>query len=411
MANFSTKVDLSERGRIPSGKVAIFDGGMQVVESFFIETTRINPDPTNASSDDVLSYDGILDQYVPKSLPSFSLSDNRVVFGMDVTNDEDNRLCFNVAAGRYKISGSTYNFDAYTACTSSGDASFTRYDLLYVTGGSGSDIVYVLEGTPDASPVIPTEPSDSLVLAIVEIPSGLTSGGTAPNIITTNQIPAKNVGYVRGVYSNVADYLDNNYVYPQIKTLTNDVNELEYGNSASTITLTWELNKKVYTQDETLTSTSLSKQVRNTTLNSQTITGNSSSTAYTYTLEVNDSFNTDSENTSVLFYGNIYYGNFSGTTINTSGTTAPTNEAIGLSSSQFFKNKNITLNVNGNGNYFWFGYPAIFGDSILYFNGMLNNDFTKYTQTMTNQHNHDESYIFYRTNNVVNGTGMTLTIT
>lgn len=398
---FSTLLDLTRQAKIGLGETASFDGSLVIGENFFIGSTKI--DLTDASSGQLLKYNGITDTFEPENETNTSVSNTRVISGLLVSQNTGNTLTFDVSSGVFSVSGTLYSYTGGSVTISSGDSSFDRYDLIYIDSGNTAS---VKEGTPALTPIIPTLGDDEVGLGVVFIESG----STTPTLSLLTFFPAKNVSYERGVYNNVADYLDNNYVFPKILSITNDVNELEYGQSGSTINVTWETNKRFYTQSELTTSTSLNKTLRTYTFTGQTITGNSSSTAYTYTLTINDSFNTDVESTDIKFYGRIYYGMFSGTTIVTTGSTDATNEALGLINNEFFRQKQLTIPVNGDGNYFWAGYPAIFGEPVIYINGLLNNDITLFNKVMTNQFNHDENYIFFRTNNIINASGLTITI-
>ena len=99
---------------------------------------------------------------------------NKIYEGGIVSNAHD--LVFDVTAARYRIGCLNYlsPFDSVTL--SNGDATFDRYDLI-VLNDDGE--VEVIEGVPDANPVIPQfDPATQLQLTIIYVPAGATSPGS-----------------------------------------------------------------------------------------------------------------------------------------------------------------------------------------------------------------------------------------
>lgn len=221
------------------------------------------------------------------------------------------------------------------------------------------------------------------------------SGGTGSSGSTT-PVNASTIVYNKGIYTNIQSYLDGNYVFPVINSFTNDINILQYGQSASTINFTWNSNKTGYQYQLNPTGGTYSSTTQSFSINNQNITGNTSNSAVTYTLTFNDGISSTNKTTNIYFYNKRYYGT-------NSATTLSNNDILNLNNNEFDYNiSQFSLkNISGGSNYIYFCYPTREGLINMFVNGMYSNDFNITTQIFTNQFSFSESYYIIRTTNKI----------
>ncbi len=397
---YNTLLDLSKQAKIPLNNIAVFDGSMSIGQNFYI--TGVQIDTTNAIQDYSLSYDVLTNSFKASPQGTGSLSGNRVFYGMSVSAITN--LDYYVSSGIYKIADDFISFIGDTVTINSGDSTYARFDILYVSGGTSPNDVFVLEGTPSATPVIPTliDPDNDVAIAILYVPANTTAGSGGPvNTYYTNLINAYQVIYSRGIYTDLSSFLDGNYIRPEIKTFTNSLNELEFGNSANTVTFNWTTNKTGYQYGLVPTGATYNNTTFDSTLVSQNIYSDTTgTTATTFTLTFDDGVTSVIGYSNVSFYNKRYVGVFSGTSISNS-------EILGLSTKDITYSKDMGLKyLSGGGNYVYICYPARLGETDFFVNGLFTNAFTLTTMNFTNQYGFTELYNIYRTDNVVNSSKM-----
>lgn len=395
--SFNTKLDLSKQARIDSGNIFTPSGSISIGEDFFIKNVQIYID--NITSNQTLVYNPILSRLEPATINS-NLDGYKILTGINVTQNTTDKTCLDITSGIFLNNGTAYNYTGTTGttCLSTGDSSFNRYDILYISGTTGATVDFI-EGTASSNPIIPTLPDLSVLVAIIEVPSGHTSGGsTNLNIISSSlSISASDVSFTRGNILNVAQALDFNYIYPNVLTFTQNLNEIEYGDSASTITLDWERNKVVQSQDLLGIVDSLTPSQNSVTLTGQTITADTSTSGYTYTLEINDGISSSTKIVKVPFFNKIYNGLFSSDTITSSAITT---NLSGVSENNIDIN-DYEIFVTGNSQYFYLIFPERYGDKPLFLNEKAYNDYTSYTQSFENSFGFSETYRVLRTLNTL----------
>lgn len=395
---YITKTDLAEQSKIPSGRIANLDGGISLGEFFSIQGIEIDSSPSTVQPDYVLQYNGIQNKYQPappiSSLVGF---ENRILSGMAISATPST-TCFYINPGTYSTNSIAYDFSGNTFCVSSGHSAYTRYDLVYITGGTGSSssVITVIEGVSSANPIIPTTPSGGTIISYIKVGLNETES-SGMTIIQPSVIYAYNVYYKRGVYNNLSEYLDGNYVNPEIKTFNNDINVLQYGDTATTITFNWETNKKGYQYSLTPTGATYNPNIYSAVFNNINLTGNTGSSSTTYTLVFNDGIFTDTLTTQINFFNKLYYGNFNSSAITTN------NDIINLSNNVFITgNTKENFYITGNSEYMYFCYPERFGNLNVFVNGLYSNDFVENTFSFTNPFGFTENYKILRTNYIIN---------
>lgn len=180
------------------------------------------------------------------------------------------------------------------------------------------------------------------------------------------------------------------YVAPQITSFTNNVNTVEVGQTITTVTFNWKLNKE-------MTSVTLNDDPQSTgttgtaTLSDQNITSNT-----TYTLKAGDGTNTVTKTTSINFQNKVYWG------IGTVAEAGSVNSefVLGLSGSSFATSIAKTFTVNaGAGQYIYFAAPASFGSATFKVGGFEGGFDLLTTFNFTNASGGDVSYNVYKSSN------------
>jgi hypothetical protein len=112
---------------------------------------------------------------------------------------------FNVASAQYYILGIAYTSASDQVTLSAADGTHNRFDAIYV---DDQGVVGILEGTPAATPSLPSHDAGSqIILSYVRVDAGTTS----PTTIPTDLIYAENSGTPvewSGVSSNASIVLD-----------------------------------------------------------------------------------------------------------------------------------------------------------------------------------------------------------
>lgn len=180
------------------------------------------------------------------------------------------------------------------------------------------------------------------------------------------------------------------YVAPQITSFTNNVNTVEVGQTITTVTFNWKLNKE-------MTSVTLNDNPQSTgttgtaTLSDQNITSNT-----TYTLKANDGTNTVTKTTSINFQNKVYWG--IGTVTESDG--ADSAFVLGLSGSSFATSVARTFTVEaGEGQYIYFAAPASFGNATFKVGGFEGGFDLLTTFNFTNASGGEASYNVYKSSN------------
>ena len=197
---------------------------------------------------------------------------------------------------------------------------------------------------------------------------------------------------------SILDRLTNlEYIPISISNFTNNINNVELGNTITSITFNYTLNKIP-------NSLSINNNIGNLILNSNSTTKTVNITnSITYVLTAYDGRNTITANTSINFYNKIYYGTNQNNILNNS-------QILSLQNNILTPNKNRTINIDGEGKYIYYCYPASMGNAVFTINGLLSTAWTKTTINVTNTFGNVTSYYVYVTNTIQNGTGISITI-
>jgi hypothetical protein len=120
----------------------------------------------------------------------------------------------------------------------------------------------------------------------------------------------------------------------------------------------------------------------------------------TITLTATDGTSTDTENITITFWNNVYYGVNSDTSL--SGTNIPSNLTNVLSNT---RNRSFTVTA-GAGEYIYYAFPNRLDTSAIAFvvGGFEGGFEDKYTQTVSNSKGFSETYAVYRSTNQNLGT-------
>ncbi len=227
--------------------------------------------------------------------------------------------------------------------------------------------------------------------------SDTTSVGDDLNIIVTSagkrykKKSVLNTEYI-GILNRLVDL---EYSPQEVISFTNNVNNVEKGNTITTITFNYTFNKAPLTSV-------INNGIGSVTGNSQTANVNLT-TDTTFTLTATDNRISVNKTSSVSFINKLYFGTSPNTSLDNS-------QVLGLQNNLLDTNKNRTITVNGEGQYIYYIYPASLGDSTFTINGLVSSAWTKTVVNVTNAFGNITSYNMYKTNTVQNGTGINITI-
>lgn len=395
--NFVTKPNLSRQSIIKAGETAEYDGSIKVNENFFISTVQI--DPNSALSEYVLAYDSLLNKFrpVPPATGDFG---NRIISGMRISGDSIDALKFIVSDGYYRINRDIFHYTGDTFTINSGDPTYNRYDLIYLTGGTIQTQInqtIILEGTPSSTPLIPTnpDPDNSVTLCVIDVNSGLISSGLTPTIIVDYLINIYDIQYSKGVYNNLGSYLDGNYVYPKIDSLINNIDIAQYGQLITGVTFNWSVNKLGYNYILNPTGGTYNNQINTYQFINQNITGDTGNTSTSFILTFDDGIQSTIKSTTINFYNKRYYGS-------TTLTGLTSFDIINLQYNEFATDKSFTLkSLSGNNEYIYFCQPVRLNEVDIFVNNFYTNDFEINNINFTNEFGYTEPYYVIRTTNLI----------
>jgi len=171
---------------------AILSGYTSFLQGIAVKNININ------TSNPVVGYALIYDGTEVRFQPAGSGLD-QIIFGMNVSVEPTNALQYNIANGLYQINGVKYPYLGGNVLVSSGNATNSRFDVLYITTGG---TVQVLQGSPAASPSVPVLSAGQLLVSTLLIPAGYFSGSTGSTIISnssTTQVFEYTTGSTGGI--------------------------------------------------------------------------------------------------------------------------------------------------------------------------------------------------------------------
>jgi hypothetical protein len=208
-----------------------------------------------------------------------------------------------------------------------------------------------------------------------------------------NKPTATGISYSNTTYTTVAAALDTLlYVAPSISSFTNNVVTVEKGSTVSSTTLSWALNK-------TMTTASIDQSIGSVLGLTQYVYGTSYTTDRSFTLTVGDGTNTATSTTSVYFRNRRHWGTSASSTLSSAAI-------LSLAANELSTSRTKSWSQNGNGQYIYYAYPALFGTASFTTNGLPNTDWTLSVVSHTNASGHTEDYNVYRTNSIQNGTNI-----
>lgn len=211
----------------------------------------------------------------------------------------------------------------------------------------------------------------------------------------TNKPTLNDFSYTHPSYPDMAtlqDALDELlYVSPSVSTFSASPTPgtYEVGSTVKApITLNWNYNKEIVSQS--LDNVTIDKGLRTTT-HSTNITSNK-----TFTIKGNDGKNTASKSVSYTFQHKRYYG---ATTVPASYDSA---FILGLKNNEFCTSRakgQFSYNMGGAGQYFFYCYPASFGDAVFNVGGFDGGISKVATINFTNASGNTTSYVIYKSEN------------
>lgn len=183
-----------------------------------------------------------------------------------------------------------------------------------------------------------------------------------------------------------------------VSAFSNTTGTLERGQSVTSTTLNWTINK-------TETSQSINQGIGAVTNGIRTYNDSFAAitTDKTYTITASDGTTSDNASTSILFRQRRWWG------INAS-STATTGLILSLGSSEFSTSRSKSFTINGGGQYLYYAYPSSFGAATFTVNGLLNTAWTLTVVSHTNASGYTENYNVYRSNTIQNGTGISIVV-
>lgn len=190
-----------------------------------------------------------------------------------------------------------------------------------------------------------------------------------------------------------------NYTPMDILTLTNTVNSVEIGSTVTSITFNWSRNKV----PQTLSFNQGIGSITPALLMYTASVNLSANTTYTLTATDGTDFpgNTDTASTTVSFSHRAYYGTSAAETLDSAGVLALANKPFASSRARSFS-------LDGGGKYFYYVYPASWGNASFTVNGLQSTAWVKSTLNFTNASGNTTSFNVYRSSTVQNGTGISI---
>jgi len=191
--------------------------------------------------------------------------------------------------------------------------------------------------------------------------------------------------------STYMDLLDLLYVDTSITTFTGG-GTYEIGASVSSITFGWTVNKILASQsiNQGVGTISPATLRTKTYTPSPAITGN-----ITFTLTVSDGTTSDTATTALAFQNKAYWGT---SAVNVDDSA----DILALAGSAFATAVDKTVSgAGGDGNYWYYCYPASFGDATFYVGG-FQTVFSRTTVSFTNASGYTVDYYVYKSPNRLN---------
>lgn len=158
-------------------------------------------------------------EIVDNPMPYFT---SFVVDGIDFTLDiPPNGLDLSYTAGEYQIGADVFDVISATLTITSGDATNPRKDLVIA---DNLGVISILDGTPSATPVYPTQPSNTLILARLFVPANAdaTTGDILLTIESASQVETGNDG-------DTLRYDSNSNLYVANSSLKSDGSKFDFG--------------------------------------------------------------------------------------------------------------------------------------------------------------------------------------
>jgi len=183
------------------------------------------------------------------------------------------------------------------------------------------------------------------------------------------------------------------YVLPSI-TLSGG-GHYEIGSTVHNITLSWACNK-------TMTDIIVNGVDQGPGQSGSMLVTQDFTTDTTFSATCSDGKNTSSATTSITFLNIYYWGSNALTSLDNT-------DVLALSQALAYgRSSNNTYNCAG-GKYIWICYPASMGTATFTVGG-LQVTFTLTVQSVTNSEGYSESYNCYRSNNLLNNSAITVTV-
>ena len=173
--NYFTKPDYSRQLKQYSGTSAVFSGTTNILEAFYVKSVEI--DTAGAVLSDALLFDGI--KFRPGQPGGFSGSVITNGFNLSYVSG----LTYRVSPGSYRFNNTIYAYTGQDFDIIQGQSGGSRFDLVYISGGSVS--ISVRTGTTTTNPTVPNLQVGELEVGIIFVPVGFT-GGTGSTIIQTS---------------------------------------------------------------------------------------------------------------------------------------------------------------------------------------------------------------------------------
>lgn len=222
-------------------------------------------------------------------------------------------------------------------------------------------------------------------------PDNTTVQINSSNNIEVKEVSSDLVSYGELTLSEVLD--DLLYIAPNV--VLSGGSSHEKGETVTSVSLTWTLNKDITSQSINQGIGTLDVELRVYTHSGQTITTNR-----TYTITVSDGVNSDTSSITVAFYNKRYYGVSADDTLSDAEILA---QLSGEYSSSRVQTR--TFDCSG-GKYFYIVYPTSWGTASFKVGGLSFSDMNLETRSFTNASGYAESYNIYRPNNIQTGSAI-----
>jgi len=227
-------------------------------------------------------------------------------------------------------------------------------------------------------------------------PAGPQGPPGPPGTGTSFPIAASNISVTNPGYANLQEVLDYLlYVPLSITSFSAATSVYLIGNSVSSLTFNWSINKTVLTKTITGPNTGTVNLTTSPTvvalspsLNPGTVGAN-----YTYTLTANDGVDTETANQTIYFYNNVYFGD----AVDPGAITSAFINGLGFTT-QGTRNKTVISNASG-AQYAWFAHRVALGTATFTVGGFPGGFNSPVLVSHTNSAGFTEDYYVYRSTN------------